>query len=399
MADNTCETLQQRTAFLQMMMPPVRFEGVTNPYLNTNFTPSQLDMRRKAEILQYNKNSTQTNKPTRANKFKNAIGRNINVGTSFIGTISGTTLTVSSVSSGIITVGQSVSGNGVRSGTVITEQSQTTGKTGTYTVNLSQTIAVATFMYTNVNTNISNCANDLYIPSLSSSSDVPGPVVTLQYVPTVPLYNYAQNTASLGLINTEDNSKWIDSTKDDIVSYDSIETVLLDLAITKIETSSTTFTINSPIGIYVDGIASGASIIGNVNINSIEVSVYYNDANYLLTSPIAPVITTLNELKSKTVSYVVTDPSSSISKQFSGVKYIGNLNIANLTLPTRNGYVYKIKLKFKLTSSRTGTYSSFNTRVYMNVSTSTTDSLVNCTFSSPDSTSLSPRVPYYISDV
>jgi hypothetical protein len=308
-------------------------------------------------------------------------------------------LTVSSVSSGIITVGQSVSGNGVRSGTVITEQSQTTGKTGTYTVNLSQTIAVATFMYTNVNTNISNCANDLYIPSLSSSSDVPGPVVTLQYVPTVPLYNYAQNTASLGLINTEDNSKWIDSTKDDIVSYDSIETVLLDLAITKIETSSTTFTINSPIGIYVDGIASGASIIGNVNINSIEVSVYYNDANYLLTSPIAPVITTLNELKSKTVSYVVTDPSSSISKQFSGVKYIGNLNIANLTLPTRNGYVYKIKLKFKLTSSRTGTYSSFNTRVYMNVSTSDTDSLVNCTFSSPDSTSLSPRVPYYISDV
>jgi hypothetical protein len=183
------------------------------------------------------------------------------------------------------------------------------------------------------------------------------------------------------------------------VSYDSIETVLLDLAITKIETSSTTFTINSPIGIYVDGIATGASIIGNVNINSIEVSVYYNDANYLLTSPIAPVITTLNELKSKTVSYVVTDPSSSISKQFSGVKYIGNLNIANLTLPTRNGYVYKIKLKFKLTSSRTGTYSSFNTRVYMNVSTSTTDSLVNCTFSSPDSTSLSPRVPYYISDV
>jgi hypothetical protein len=397
MADNTCETLQQRTAFLQMMMPPVRFEGVTNPYLNTNFTPSQLDMRRKAEILQYNKNSTQTNKTTRANKFKNAIGRNINVGTSFIGTISGTTLIVSSVSSGIITVGQSIGGNGILSGTVITEQSQTTGKTGTYTVNLSQTIAAATFMYTNVNTNISNCANDLYIPSLSSSSDVPGPVVTLQYDPTVPLYNYAQNTASLGLINTEDTSKWIDSTKDDIISYDSMETVLLDLAINKIETSTVTFSINSPIGIYVDGIATGASIIGNININSIEVSVYYNDANYLLTSPIAPVITTLNEFKSKTVSYVVTDPSSSISKQFSGVKYIGNLNITNLTLPTSNGYVYKIKVKFKLTSSKTGTYSSFNTRVYMNVSTSATDSLVNCTFSSP--TSVSPRVPYYISDV
>jgi hypothetical protein len=80
MADNTCNTLQQRTSFLQLTMPPIRFNGVANPYLNSNYTPSQLDMRRKAEILQYNKNSTQTNKPTKANKFKNAIGRNINVG-------------------------------------------------------------------------------------------------------------------------------------------------------------------------------------------------------------------------------------------------------------------------------------------------------------------------------
>jgi hypothetical protein len=321
MADSTCTTLQQRTSFLQLMIPPVRFNGVANPYLNTNYTPSQLDMRRKAEILQYNKNSTQTNKLTKAQRFTSAIGR--------------------------------------------------TART--------------------------TCPSDLYLPSLSSSSDVPGPVITLQYVPTVPLYNYAQNTASLGLINTEDTSKWIDSTKDDIISYDSMETVLLDLAINKIETSTVTFSINSPIGIYVDGNATGASIVGNVNINSIEVSAYYNDANYLLTSPIAPIITTSDELKSKTVSYVVTSPSPSISKQFSGVKYIGNLNITNLTLPTSNGYVYKIKVKFKLTSSKTGTYSSFNTRVYMNVSTSATDSLVNCTFSSP--TSVSPRVPYYISDV
>jgi hypothetical protein len=303
------------------MIPPVRFNGVANPYLNTNYTPSQLDMRRKAEILQYNKNSTQTNKLTKAQRFTSAIGR--------------------------------------------------TART--------------------------TCPSDLYLPSLSSSSDVPGPVITLQYVPTVPLYNYAQNTASLGLINTEDTSKWIDSSKDDIISYDSTETILLDLAINKIETSSTTFSINSPIGIYVDGNATGASIVGNVNINSIEVSAYYNDANYLLTSPITPIITTSDELKSKTVSYVVTSPSPSISKQFSGVKYIGNLNITNLTLPTSNGYIYKIKVKFKLTSSKTGTYSSFNTRVYMNVSTSTTNSLVNCTFSSP--TSVSPRVPYYISDV
>jgi hypothetical protein len=320
--DNACSTLQQRTAFLQMMIPPVRFNGVANPYLNTNYTTSQLDMRRKAEILQYNKNSSQTNKLTKAQRFTKAIGR--------------TATTI--------------------------------------------------------------CANDLYIPSLSSSSDVPGPVITLQYDPTVPLYNYVQNTASLGLINTEDTSKWVDSTKDDIVSYDSTETVLLDLAINKIETSSTTFSINSPIGIYVDGTAASA-IVGDVNLNSIEVSVYYNDVNYLLTSPIAPVINTLTDLKSKTARFTVTNTSPPISKKFSGVIYIGNLNITNLTLPTMNGYVYKIKVKFKLTSSNTGTYSSFNTGVYMNVSTTATNSPVNCTFSSPDPTSVSPREPFSISGV
>lgn len=86
--DQTCNTLQQRTAFLQMSMPSLRFDGVANPYLNTGYTPAQLDMRRKVEILQYNKNSSQTNKLTKSQKFANAIGRSINAGRSFIGTIS-----------------------------------------------------------------------------------------------------------------------------------------------------------------------------------------------------------------------------------------------------------------------------------------------------------------------
>ena len=230
---NACNTLAQRTAFLQMSMPSLRFNGVTNPYLNTGYTPSQLDMRRKAEILQYNKNSSQTNKPTKSQKFATAIGRSVNTGATFIGTISGTTLVVSFVRSGVITVGQSISGVGVTPGTIIVSKSQTIG---TYTVNISHSIGVDTIMYATATANTTTCANDLYVPTLSSSSDIPGPVITLQYDPTVPLYNYAQNTASLGLINTEDTSEFINTTKDDIVSYDSIETVLLDLAITNVDT-------------------------------------------------------------------------------------------------------------------------------------------------------------------
>ena len=60
---------------------------------------------------------------------------------SFTGSISGTTLTVTAVSSGGLGVGQLINGTGVTSGTVITALGTGTGGTGTYTVNNSQTIS------------------------------------------------------------------------------------------------------------------------------------------------------------------------------------------------------------------------------------------------------------------
>ena len=59
---------------------------------------------------------------------------------SFTGSISGTTLTVSSVSSGSLFIGQQISGAGIASGTEITALGTGTGGTGTYTVNKVPTI-------------------------------------------------------------------------------------------------------------------------------------------------------------------------------------------------------------------------------------------------------------------
>ena len=314
MADNTCNTLAQRRAFLSLSMPPIRYNGLVNPYVNSTgtqvYTPSQLDMRRKAEILQYNKSSSQTGKLTKSQKFAQAI--NVNV-----------------------------------------------------------TRAVTTI-----------CANDLYAPSLSSSCDVPGPVITLRYDPTVPLYNYAQNVASLGLINSEDVGKWTDSTSDNIIAYDSIETTLVDLAIGNITSQTTTFSINSPIGIYVDG-TSVSSASGDISLNDITVAVYYNDTNYLLTSVIQPTITATTDIKTARFTRIASSP-------FSGVIYVGNLSITNLVLPTMYGYVYKIKVTFNMTTNATG----INKRVYMNFTTGTT---LNCTLVA--TSSVSPQIPYSISGV
>ena len=68
---------------------------------------------------------------------------------SFIGTISGTTLTVSQVREGQIKVGQSLYGTGIGLETVVTALGSGSGGVGTYTINNSYTIATAQLLNTN----------------------------------------------------------------------------------------------------------------------------------------------------------------------------------------------------------------------------------------------------------
>ncbi|CAB4123405.1 hypothetical protein UFOVP41_53 [uncultured Caudovirales phage] len=72
----------------------------------------------------------------------------------FTGSISGTTLTVTAVSSGNIGIGSTISGTGVTVGTTITALGSGTGGVGTYTVSVSQTVASTTITGTIVPTNI-----------------------------------------------------------------------------------------------------------------------------------------------------------------------------------------------------------------------------------------------------
>lgn len=62
----------------------------------------------------------------------------------FTGSISGTTLTVTAMTSGAVNVGSVISGTGVTAGTTISALISGTGGTGTYTVSASQTVASTT---------------------------------------------------------------------------------------------------------------------------------------------------------------------------------------------------------------------------------------------------------------
>jgi hypothetical protein len=99
-------------------------------------------------------------------------------GATFTGSISGTTLTVTAVSSGTITIGQTISGTGVTGGTTITGLGTGTGGTGTYTVSASQTVASTTITATVASTTITATNNVLTVTAVASGTLVIGQTLT-----------------------------------------------------------------------------------------------------------------------------------------------------------------------------------------------------------------------------
>jgi len=81
----------------------------------------------------------------------------------YIGTIASTVLTVTSVNSGIVCIGQTISGTNVTAGTKITAYGTGTGATGTYTVSISKTVDSTTFTATT-----SHDSNNIVPPNLRS---------------------------------------------------------------------------------------------------------------------------------------------------------------------------------------------------------------------------------------
>jgi hypothetical protein len=84
------------------------------------------------------------------NRSQTVTSRSLNsatVGAIVTATISGTTMTVSAVTSGTLHVGQTIQGVGVTLGTIITALGTGTGGTGTYTLSVASTVGTGVTMY------------------------------------------------------------------------------------------------------------------------------------------------------------------------------------------------------------------------------------------------------------
>ena len=86
--------------------------------------------------------------PVTPGQIQYTIGPNGQIGAIFTGSISGTTLTITSIQSGAIALGQTLSGSGISNGTTIVGFGSGAGgnvnEAGTYTVNISQTASSTT---------------------------------------------------------------------------------------------------------------------------------------------------------------------------------------------------------------------------------------------------------------
>ncbi|MEI7296588.1 hypothetical protein WCQ02_30980 [Paraburkholderia tropica] len=115
---------------------------------------------------------------------------NVTSGASFVGSISGTTLTVTSVTSGTIAVGQTLIGTGIQQGTTITALGTGTGGTGTYAIYISQTVASASMA--SATGGVQLVPNSLYVAAYGGEAQDVGTAI---WTKKSPGCNYNGNTS------------------------------------------------------------------------------------------------------------------------------------------------------------------------------------------------------------
>lgn len=289
-------------------VPPPRLTK-QSPY--PFFTKTQLDMRRKAEILKYKAvdQNSKTNDLTKKQKWANLA-----------------------------------KGTG----------------------NMSQ---YANY-YKNLNSqNASVCPSDVTLPTLTSASGVPGPPMYLYNDPNVPLYNYITLNEPFAINNINSNALWNLYTTNELLYLESQSATIsamaqmdtytkeVGLGVIKIANLNQDLTYNykisTPIGIWLTGIYIGTGFDENtltytrpaipsftIQFTSIRIKVYYDGE---IVNPLSDV----DYIDPNSFNKITIDMANTNAQIFYTVQYAGMLNINNLTLLTNSNSIYDLKVEFK----------------------------------------------------
>jgi len=218
------------------------------------------------------------------------------------------------------------------------------------------------------NNKIVNCPNDLTLPTLSSSCDVPGPITVLYNDNTVPLYNFASNIAAYAVDNTTEVINYNYNFVDNNAIQLNNESTIVKLYIENNENKPIhNFSIETPIAFHINGSNINKSPPYNLQIllSSISLITYYSGQQTLVIND--PPIYQFNTMNTP-INLTLSPPSSSNPFSFSAFIYAGILKISNINLYTEPGFIYDIKLSFNslISSSNISNPSIINnTNIYM----------------------------------
>ena len=350
-------------------MPSFRATPIS-PY--PQYTQQQIDMRRKAEILQYagNRMNTKTNSLTQ--KERQA---------------------------------QILSGR-YQPRPYTTTYTETASYQYNSAIDLSQVVITRTPVYSNPDP---TCPLDNMIPVPTSSSDVPGPIVYLYNDTSIPLYNYAGSADQMYAItdvietdtfktkNTDENTYAFytitsNSFGSNITQTEPSETTLSTLYITNIvDAPQYVYNLYVPIGIHFEG--KYKTTTRDASFGSIGLSIPsrgFNSQVIFGTNAVSTNrVVSFNNDQIYDISFNVTD----VSANFSGTIYVGMLKITNINLYTSPGYIYDVNVlaDMVLTTNNQVERENFSSRyefkygIYYN-SSDANKNIVNCTIAQNAST-------------
>lgn len=311
-----CNLLQRRSRFFSLLSPGQRYNPIS-PY--PNFTQAQLDMRRKAEILQYKKNSTQTTQLTKSQKYASVV-------------------------------------------------------TGSYQVNSNKVCNKNLLQPT------STTASGIPGPPMILQYDPKVPLynyVTTQN--TSAFINIKPTNWQASVVSNSISTTRIPSTTNETINSTSVnnnfivpDSSFLSLCIKNSNTYN--FNLGVPIGIYV----SGNNFISNATVNFTLLNATLNVYYY----PGSGVIYTGNSVSSSIqLSNISGSFTVGSGRNFYGSQYFANLYVPDIPLSTQYGDVYDFKLSYNINIVINGIaiINDFYAGIYTNIPEVT--SAVNCVFS------------------
>ncbi len=360
-------------------MPSFRATPIS-PY--PEYTQQELDMRRKAEILQYagNRMNTKTNSLTQTGRY-----------------------------------GQIISGK-YQSRPFTTTYTETASYAYDPIIDLSFVVITRTPVFSNPDP---TCPLDNMIPRPTSSSDVPGPIINLYNDESIPLYNYTGSANKIYAItdvietetfktkNADENTYafyTITSNSNGLTTQtEPTEITISTVYITNIvDSPQYVYNLYVPIGIHFEG--KYKTTTRDASFGSIGLSIPSNGFNSQVifgTNVVSTnrVISFNNSTSIRDISFNITNKTA----DFSGTIYIGMLKITNINLFTSPGYIYDINVltDMALTTNSQAEKDIFTSRyefkygLYYNMSDASKNT-INCTIAQNSSTE--PLIPIQLLD-